>query len=440
MKAAKRIIEAYLSDALTRLQEHGELRRMFRQCFLNTLDTTTSLLEDGTAFIITGDIPAMWLRDSTAQVLHYVRFAQHGEVAALLEGLLARQVEYIRIDPYANAFNRGAGGARLHEDRPPQGPWVWERKYEADSLCYPMLLAHRLYERTGRTRFLTDAFHEALHAIVSVFSTEQHHREQSTYRFERDNCPKSDTLCQGGLGAPVAYTGMTWSGFRPSDDACALGYLIPANLFAARALQWVGEFALLLGDRELEAGAARLREEITRGIAAHGMVTHPIHGEIYAYETDGMGHYELMDDANVPSLLSLPLLEVCAMDDPLYLRTRAFVLSGDNRYYYKGALAWGVGSPHTPQGYVWPIALCVQAMTARDPQELAALLGMLISTHGRTCFMHESFDPNAPENYTRPWFAWANSLFGELLYRLHEEGALIRTADAAAAWLRAQGG
>ena len=398
------------------------LRKVFHDCFLNTLETTVQA-QPGDTFVITGDIHAMWLRDSTAQVLHYLRFADAEPVAELVEGLIARQAKCVLIDPYANAYNREPSDFKPFDDRPRASDWVWERKYEIDSLCYPVWLAWRFYEKTGRTGFLTGQFAEMLRTIVDVFGTEQNHAE-SDYRFERSDCPPSDTLSHEGRGEPVAVTGMTWSGFRPSDDACMYGYLVPSNLFAAQELTHLAKFARMLKDEELAADAEKLSGEIREGVEKYGHVQHPTFGDIYAYETDGMGHYNLMDDANVPSLLALPYLGVCAKDDPAYLRTRAFVLSRENPYYYEGALAKGVGSPHTPAGYIWPIALCVQAMTTDDNAEVARLLDTLMHTHAGCECMHESFDPDAPEKFTREWFAWANSMFGELIYRLYDEGRL----------------
>ena len=398
------------------------LRKVFHDCFLNTLETTVQA-QPGDTFVITGDIHAMWLRDSTAQVLHYLRFADAEPVAELVEGLIARQAKCVLIDPYANAYNREPSDFKPFDDRPRASDWVWERKYEIDSLCYPVWLAWRFHEKTGRTGFLTEQIAEMLRTIVDVFRTEQDH-SQSDYRFERTNCPPSDTLSHEGRGEPVAVTGMTWSGFRPSDDACMYGYLVPSNLFAAQELTHLAKFARMLGDEELAADAEKLSGEIREGVEKYGHVQHPTFGDIYAYETDGMGHYNLMDDANVPSLLALPYLGACAKDDPAYLRTRAFVLSRENPYYYEGALAKGVGSPHTPAGYIWPIALCVQAMTTDDNAEAARLLDTLMHTHAGCECMHESFDPDAPEKFTREWFAWANSMFGEMIYRLYEEGRL----------------
>ena len=395
---------------------------LFERCFMNSIETTIQETP-GDTFVITGDIPAMWLRDSTCQVLHYVRFADDPAVAAMLEGVIARQAECILRDPYANAFNREPSSFKPYDDTPRASDWVWERKYEIDSLCYPLWLAEKYHRRTGGTGFLTARFAEALKTAVKVLRAEQRH-EESPYRFTRKNCPPSDTLPHEGMGEPVGFTGMTWSGFRPSDDACRYGYLVPSNLFAARAMKSAALLARLLGDEALAQEAESLGREIGAGVEAYGKTAHAELGTIYAYEVDGLGHANLMDDANVPSLLALPYLEVCEKDDPVYLNTRRFVLSAENPCFYSGALARGVGSPHTPEGYIWPIALCVQAMTSEDTAEIASLLKTLMSTHAGTGFMHESFDPNAPDKFTRTWFAWANSMLGELVYRLHEDGRL----------------
>ena len=405
------------------LEAYPHLWDMFRQCFLNTIETTVRQTP-GDTFVITGDIPAMWLRDSTAQVLHYLRFAHHEEVADMVEGLLHRQADCILRDPYANSFNQEEiSGSPHNRDLPKVSGWVWERKYEIDSLCYPLWLAEKFYNKTGRTSFLNEKFAEALRAILTIFRTEQH-RETSSYYFIRTDCPPSDTLTREGRGEPVAVTGMTWSGFRPSDDACKYGYLVPSNLFAVRALKAAQKLAKLASWEDLAAESAALGAEIEAGVRNFGLVDHPRFGRMYAYEVDGLGNANLMDDANVPSLLALPYLEVCGTEDPIYRNTRAFVLSKENPYYYEGTLAKGIGSPHTPAGYIWPIALCVQAMTSIDVSEIAGILKTLMNTHGGTFFMHESFDPNAPEQFTRDWFAWANSMFGELIYRLYEQGIL----------------
>lgn len=397
---------------------------MFERCFLNTLETTVQTLRPGDTFIITGDIEAMWLRDSTAQVMHYLRFCDEPAVAALVEGLLARQAACILIDPYANAFNRENTGRAWSQDRPATSGWVWERKYEIDSLCYPLLLAWRYYQSTGSLAFLTEDFHRAIRTIVDVLTTEQR-RESSPYWFQRDNCPPSDTLPFGGRGAPVGYTGMIWSGFRPSDDACVYGYLIPSNMFAVVTLGYTAEIMReIYKDGEVAARAEKLASEIRDGIEKYGVVEHPKFGKMYAYETDGLGNYVFMDDANVPSLMSIPYLGYCSADDEIYKNTRAFVLSKENPYYYEGTAAKGVGSPHTPPEYIWHIALSMQGLTSRDPEECKALLHMLKTTDDGKGFMHEGFHKDDPSKFTRPWFAWSNSLFSEFVLKCIDENIL----------------
>jgi meiotically up-regulated gene 157 (Mug157) protein len=298
-----------------------------------------------------------------------------------------------------------------------QSPWVWERKYEIDSLCYPVQLSYLYWKATGSTSLFDEPYKETVRSIIRLWRTEQRHFELSPYRFTRLTGPKTDTLRNSGLGMPVNYTGMTWSGFRPSDDACTFGYLIPSNMFASVALGYVAEIAeAVLGDNELKAEAEALKEDIDEGIRTYGIYRHPIYGDMYAYETDGFGNYNLMDDANVPSLLSIPYIGYAAKDDPVYMNTRRFILSKSNPYYYEGSHASGIGSPHTPPQYIWPIALSMQGLTSDDPQEVEAIIDMLSRTDADTGFMHEGFDVNDPSRFTRPWFAWANSLFAELIY------------------------
>ena len=426
MKTAD-IIASKLEALRPELEAVPGLWEMFRKCFLSTIETTVQQTH-GDTFVITGDIPAMWLRDSTAQVLHYLRFADAPEVAAMVEGLISRQADCILRDPYANAFNREENSFKPYNDTPRASDWVWERKYEIDSLCYPLWLADKYMAKTGNTAFLTERFLKALETVLDVLRTEQNH-SSSPYRFQRTDCAPSDTLPWEGIGNPISYTGMTWSGFRPSDDACKYGYLIPSNFFAVRAMEAARKLAQAAGREDLAQRALELQQTIREGIREYATVEHPRFGTVYAYETDGFGNYNLMDDANVPSLLSLPYLEACEESDPIYRNTRSFVLSSSNPYYYEGALAKGIGSPHTPGGYIWHISLCVQAMTSTDDEEILSLVKMLLTTHGGTGFMHEGFDPNTPENFTRDWFAWANSMFGELIFRLHEQGKLEKLLE-----------
>ncbi|GIP28327.1 glycosyl hydrolase [Paenibacillus sp. J23TS9] len=408
----------HLSDRMSeRLVEAPHLLNIFRNAIRNTWGTTLKRMSDGTTFVITGDIPAMWLRDSAAQVRPFlVLAAEDEETADLIEGLVTRQLRSILHDPYANAFNEGPNGHGHQDDETEMSPWIWERKYEIDSLCYPLQLSYLLWKNTGRTSQFDELFKEAAEMILDLWITEQRHETESSYRFQRKNCVPTDTLIREGKGAETAYTGMTWSGFRPSDDACDYGYLVPSNMFAVVVLGYVQEIAReVLQDEALYSRANKLAMEIDEGIQQFGIVEHPEFGRIYAYETDGLGHYNLMDDANVPSLLSISYLGYRGADTAVYQNTRRFILSKHNPYYYQGSAAEGIGSPHTPKGYVWHIALAMQGLTDDRPDEKERLLKVMSETDAGTGLMHESFRADDPADFTRPWFSWANMMFCELL-------------------------
>lgn len=415
---------AFIRSVVERVRERTDevTTAMFERCFENTLGTTLREMPDGTLFMLTGDIPAMWLRDSTAQLAPYLHFAAEDEtVGDMIAAVSRRQIEYILLDPYANAFNAEANSNGHQSDLTDQSPWVWERKYEVDSLCYPVQLAHDLWTVTGRTDHLGDSFARAARMIIDLWRTEQRHEEQSTYRFQRLDCPPTDTLVRDGRGSETVPNGLTWSAFRPSDDACTYGYNVPGNIFAAVELQHIETIATeVLGDAALAASARELRDDITRAIEQHAVVEVSEHGEVYAYEVDGRGGILLTDDANVPSLMSLPLLGWCRPDDPLYLATRGFLLSDKNPTFVSGILstgteAAGIGSPHTPDGHIWPIALCVEGLTTDDSAEKDRIRRLLLETDAGTGLMHESFLATDPEVYTRPWFSWANAMFCELV-------------------------
>ena len=419
-----------LAEELAAGLPDGKLKEMFQQCFVSTAATTARFLPGDRAYVITGDIEAMWLRDSSAQVAHYLPYIKHSPMLReLVRGLVLQQMEFICIDPYANAFNQEANGRCFEKDETEMSPWIWERKYEVDSLCYPVRLLNQYWKTTGDDSVFGERTKEALITILSVWETQQRHWECSEYSFVRHDCPASDTLPNEGKGSPCGYTGMTWSGFRPSDDACEYGYLIPANFFAAGVLGYMADFARSIYRDEALAGRAdKLAGEILEGIRKYGITQVEGLGSVYAYETDGMGHYNLMDDANVPSLLSLPWLEAPGVDEEIYRNTRTFVLSKGNPYYYEGTAARGIGSPHTPSGYIWHIALTMQGPTSPDSKEREELLQTLMDTDAGTGLMHEGFDADCPEHFTREWFAWANSLFS--LFVIEQQGLGKAVVDA----------
>jgi meiotically up-regulated gene 157 (Mug157) protein len=399
--------------------EHADWAENFNACFANTLTTTVTRHDDGTTFLLTGDIPAMWLRDSTAQIRPYLALARSDAgLADMIAGLIRQQFRYIAIDPYANAFNETPNGATWdpHDRSDHSSPWLWERKYEVDSLCYPIQLAWLLYANTGRTDHFDDGFVSGVTAILDVFETEQHHTD-SPYFFIRDTTLPTETLDNNGKGSPVAITGMTWSGFRPSDDACTYHYLVPANMFAVVVLGYLERIfgGAILDDARIASRATTLRAGIDEGIQRYALTANRDGERIWSYETDGLGHHLVMDDSNVPSLMAAPYLGYCTPDDPTYLATRRTLLSSENPYYYEGRHLAGIGSPHTPKNYVWPIALSVEALTSPNKSDKARTLDRLVAADAGTHLMHEGVDVNNPANYTREWFSWANMMFCELV-------------------------
>ncbi|GAA0599836.1 glycoside hydrolase family 125 protein [Kribbella sandramycini] len=392
------------------------IAEMFRRSMAENLPAVAERLPDGTTFVLTGDIPAMWLRDSAAQLRPYTLLCKDDPaLQEVLIGVLHRQLEYVVHDPYANAFNREANGAGHTSDETEMSPWVWERKYEIDSLCFPLDLAYKLWRATGRDDVIDARFKPAAEAILELWTVEQDHEGRSPYRFQRHDDRPSDTLVREGRGRETRPTGMSWSAFRPSDDATDLGFNVPGNMFASVVLGYLEEIATeVLGDEALAARAKELKAEIDEGISRFGTVEHPTYGRVYAYEVDGAGAALLMDDANMPSLLSAPLSGYVAADDPTYLATRKLLLSPENPYYYSGTAASGIGSPHTPPRYIWHIALAVQGISSTSAAERQQLLELLRDTTGGTGLMHEGFDVDDPTQFTREWFSWANAMFCEL--------------------------
>ena len=411
MEDLLRNIEAYFP-------KESAIPVFFRRLFTRTLEKTVRYADDGGVYVITGDIPAMWLRDSSCQFEPYFALAaKDTRIAGIIAGLVKRQIQCILHDPYANAFNETANGKHWAEDKTDMSDWIWERKYEIDSLCYPLRLAYKLWKTTGNTAHFTQDFCQAVKRILAVWQIEQDHENRSPYRFERDGCYFTDTLSRNGKGALVnSGIGLLWSGFRPSDDACVYGYLIPSNMFASVVLGYVTEIAsTVLHDEALAAEAAALQHTIRTAIDRYALVTHEKFGTVYAYEVDGFGQYYLMDDANVPSLLSIPFLEYAPIDDERYQNTRRMILSDMNPYFYKGSAAHGIGSPHTPVNHVWPVSLAMQGLTSADKNEKRRILELLTHTDAGTGSMHESFEVTDPQTYTREWFSWADALFCTLV-------------------------
>lgn len=428
-------IEAAIRATAKQIRD-PKLAAIFERCLPNTLDTT---VYPGTykgkpdTYVVTGDIDAMWLRDSSAQVWPYLRFvAQDARLSALIEGLVRRHARMVLIDPYANAFVRNTTDPPLPwavGDRTAMLPGVGERKWEVDSLCYVLRLAHGYWRATGRTDVYDATWKAAAWKIVDTFKTQQRIDGPGPYSFQRKAYAPTDTLPLSGFGNPARPVGMIYSMFRPSDDACIYPFLIPSNLFAVWALERLKEMAAqALRDDKLAAACDELAGAVRAALDRYGVCQHAQFGKIWAYEVDGYGNVLMMDDANAPSLMSLPYLGACNAQDPLYQRTRQFVLSSANPYFFKGTAAEGLGGPHIGLGHIWPMGITLRALTSTDDSEIAQCLRWLRDTTAGTGFMHESFEANNPRKFTRAWFAWANTLFGELILNLAEKRpALLRS-------------
>ena len=421
-------VEKHINEYCEKIEKYSQkLAELYRNCYPNTIETATEFMPDGSVFVLTGDIPAMWLRDSTAEVSHYIPLAtENEEIGNLIKGVIKRQRMYIETEPYANAFKKKPNRHREFDDYPLNNPIVWERKYEIDSLCYPIRLTYLYWKATGNKSVLGEDFVKSAKITVDLWRTEQHHFEKSPYQFTRKKAPEKDTLGNNGMGNPVEYTGMTWSGFRPSDDSCRYGYLVASNMFASVVLGYLAEMleAEHKDETELISECKALKAEIEAGINKFAVIETENHGKIYACEVNGKGDYFLFDDANVPSLLSAPYLGFCDCEDEIYRNTRSFILSKDNPYYYEGKFARGVGSPHTPEGYIWHIALSMQGLTSNSPDEIREILHMLETTDGGKGYMHEGFDANNPKKFTRSWFSWSCSLFAELVEKAVNENII----------------
>ena len=432
----RKFSSAAVEKTIRRVQgslDNRELGWMFENCFPNTLDTTVNFaLLNGQpdTYVITGDIDAMWLRDSSAQVWPYLPLmAEDPALQQLIAGVINRQTRCILKDSYANAFYRDEHQiSQWQGDRTEMKPGVHERKWEIDSLCFPVRLAYGYWKTTGDSTPFNPAWQQAVRRILETFREQQRKHGPGPYRFQRNTEVATDTLAGGGYGRPVRPVGLICSMFRPSDDATVFPYLVPSNFFAVASLRQAAEMVeQIQRDTDLAAQCRGLADEVERALQRYAVVTHEKFGRIYAYEVDAFGNAYCIDDGNVPSLLSLPYLSAVKPDDEIYLNTRRFVLSDNDPYYCQGRAASGPGGPHAGIGMIWPLGLTVQGLTSNDDDEIRRCLDTLRRTHAGTGFMHEAFDQDDPNRFTRPWFAWANTMFGEFILKVLAERPRLLT-------------
>jgi uncharacterized protein len=416
---------------LSPLLSDPDLAVLLSNCLPNTLDTTVEYHGEAPdwagldSFVITGDIQALWLRDSANQIIPYAPYiAQDDSLKALFQGLINRQAHSILIDSFANAFNFNASGAGAQTDirKPPMTKAVFEGKYEIDSLCAFLKLSYwfnfygelssgdysAVYDGTWYNAVTT------LLDTINVMMTTNGLSEEQPYLFSRMTTVATDTLYNNGKGPPAKIIGMSRQLFRPSDDAVTLPFNIPGNAMACTELtHLVDLLSTIGGHHELKSYAADTKETLCAALSAE-----LAKGQLIPFEVDGYGSRYFMDDANIPSLLSLPVLGYMGASNPSYVATRDFVLSTENPYYFTGPEGHGIGGPHEGYNMTWPMAIITTAMTSDDDEEILDCLQMLKDSARRTGFMHEAFNVNNVNDYTRSWFAWANGLFGEMMLQL----------------------
>jgi meiotically up-regulated gene 157 (Mug157) protein len=404
-----------------------ELGWLFENCFPNTLDTTVDFeIIDGKpdTYVITGDIDAMWLRDSTAQVWPYLWLVKEDEkLQQLIAGVINRQTKNIIKDPYANAFYKDETKvSEWKDDLTDMKPGIHERKWEIDSLCYPVRLSYHYWKKTGDTKPFQQQWKQAMQLVVKTFKEQQRKQGKGPYKFERRTSWATDGVPLGGYGYPAKPVGLIFSMFRPSDDSTIYPFLIPANFFAVVSLKQMAEMAQsVLKDAAFATECTALAKEVETALRLHAVTTHPKHGKVYAYEVNGFGSYNLMDDANVPSLLSLPYLGAVSTADPVYINTRKLLLSEYNPFFFKGKAGEGIGGPHAGIDLIWPLSIIIRALTSTNDTEIKNCIAILQNSHAGTGFMHETFHKDDVKKFTRSWFAWANTIFGELLHKTFQQ-------------------
>lgn len=428
-KSLRKFNDSLVEKTIERIKSkcaNKELAWLFENCFPNTLDTTVSHSEENgvfDTFVITGDIHAMWLRDSTAQVWPYLEISKDSKpLQDLILGVINRQAACIIIDPYANAFNEKPEKSEWYSDHTVMKPELHERKWEIDSLCYHVRLSYHFWKKIGRKEQFTTEWLKSAKLIVDTFIEQQRLTSKGPYRFGRTTSWSTDTVPGNGYGNNTKPNGMIHSTFRPSDDATQYPFLVPSNLFAVKSLEQLAEIAkVIYNDLSFCEKCSSMAKQVQKAIQQFAIVKHPEFGSIYAMEVDGFGNALFQDDANVPNLLGLPYLGVLKTTEPIYINTRRFVLSSKNPYYFMGKAAEGIGSPHTLINQIWPMSLIMRAMTSQSDAEILQQLKFLKNTHANTGFMHESFDKDDATKFTRKWFAWANTLFGELILKVEKE-------------------
>ncbi|KAI2466186.1 glycoside hydrolase family 125 protein [Annulohypoxylon bovei var. microspora] len=439
-----------IEEAINRTKDaiyDEDLSRLFENTFPNTLDTAikwrgvaANNSEEELAFVITGDIDAMWIRDSANQIAPYksVLKSATSDIASVFRGVINLQARYLIISPYCNAFQPPPESQIITE--PNGGTYsvtpsydrnvVFTCNFELDDFGGFLQLSHDYYTATGDLDFFGKF--QWISAVQSILAASEDMRKPTydsdgkwvppVYSFQSLTMSGSGTLGNNGMGSPVNDTGLVRSPFRPSDDAAMFDFNIPANMMLSRYLESTSQIMERLPNapkslaREMKDMAAEIREAINQW----GIVRAPNGQKIFAYEVDGFGGQNLMDDANIPSLLSAPFLGYVNKSDPLYQNTRAFVISRSNPWWCTGPYINAIGSPHIRPGAAWPMSSIMQVMTSDNDSEILTAITEVLRTTDGYGLIHESVDSFDSSNWTRQWFTWANGLFGQMIMDLAE--------------------
>ncbi|PFH52869.1 glycoside hydrolase family 125 protein [Amanita thiersii Skay4041] len=425
-------VEKVIGDMKSLIKD-PDVARLFENTFPNTLDTTVKYFnpDENLAFIITG-VKAQWLRDTANQFAHYHSLLSiDSELATLVKAVINNEARYVAEYPYCGAFQPPpeSGLASTHNDwadgvtvNPPvNNQTVFECKYEIDSLCGFLKLSRSYYQATKDASFMNNNWRDAIDQIFRVINEQsqptfdENFNFISFYNWTGGNGALSPMVDNGGNGEPKAYTGLVGTHHRPSDDLSVFAFLTPANAMLSVELNHLAD--ILDDTKQLRNVSEQAREWSVRIHDAIWKTT--VVDNIFAYETNGFGGRYVMDDANVPSLLSLPYLGFLEKHHPAYSATRKLLLSPRNPYFAAGKSFNGVGGPHVDPLHPWPMSHISAIFGTDDDNEILTSLYTIVNNTQGLGLIHES-QSIRDSSYTRSWFAWANSYFAEMVLDLAE--------------------
>ncbi len=400
LQAPRRVGDLDIPDS-----KRAELVTICNNVKYRTLERYLTVFSDGRVFVATGDIDDMWIRDSTIQMRPFMHVKK---MKPLMEGFIKTLAFYLLQDPYANSFRKTWSPRTEGEAGLRRGGWVATGNWEPDSISY---FYHFLCDFGEPKLFEDSVVAAAVDLTLDTLIIEQNHAN-SNYTYSE--------LRNHGRGDAFRPVGLVWGAFRPSDDMQVHPFNIPVNMHLHSALT-----KLKLHYKPGYDRIMHIRLGIEVGVHHHGIVD-----GMYAYEVDGLGNALLgFDDANLPSLLSAPLSDYLFFNNAVYQKTRKYLLSPQNPYFFTGPSFEGIGSPHTRAGHVWPLAVMARALTSDSPIEIRNQLYYLLSMQCNTATMHESVSVSDTNSCTRTDFEWANTLFVETIQKLFPGSCTLADFD-----------